>query len=106
MTSSGSPGCCINFAFILGSARIPHSPAQLGGLRKKDVMRLVTKAVLAALAVTGSAMAVSAPAKAQVSAYVGIGGGDPYYGGSYQSDPYADPYYADPYAYGDQYAYG
>lgn len=76
-------------------------------------MKLVSKAVIAALALAGSASAVSAPAKAQVGAYVGVDGGDPYYGGSYQSDPYADPGYADPgyaasdpYAYGDQYAYG
>jgi hypothetical protein len=75
-------------------------------MRKKDAMRLVTKAVLAALAMTGSIMAVSSPAKAQVSAYVGIG--DP---GYYGPDPYADPYYGDPYyadpydsAYADPYA--
>ena len=69
-------------------------------------MKIVTKAVLAALALTGSAMAVSAPANAQVSAYLGVGSGDPGYGGYYESDPYADPYYADPYdnSYADPYA--
>jgi hypothetical protein len=68
----------------------------VGVRRKKDVMTLVSKAVIAALAMTGSALALSAPAKAQVSAYVGVDGGGAYYGGSYQSDPYADPYYGDP----------
>jgi hypothetical protein len=104
LTSFGSPGCRINFVFILGSARTFHNPAQLGWGEKEDAMRIVTKAVLAALAMTGPAIAVSAPAKAQVSAYAGIDGGDPYYGGSYQSAPYADPYYADQYAYEDGYA--
>jgi hypothetical protein len=64
---------------------------------------------MAALALAGSASAVSAPAQAQVSGYVGVDGGDAYFGGSYEADPYAAPYYSepgDPYAYGDQYAYG
>jgi hypothetical protein len=68
-------------------------------------MRIVPKAVLAALALTGSVMTLSAPANAQVSAYIGVGG-DPGYGAYYGSDPYAEPYYADPYdsAYADPYA--
>jgi hypothetical protein len=63
-------------------------------------MKRLTKAVFAALALTGSAIAISAPAEAQVSAYVGVGG--PGYGAYYESDPYADPAYGDPY-YGDPY---
>ncbi|HXJ03412.1 MAG TPA: hypothetical protein VNH44_19485 [Micropepsaceae bacterium] len=66
-------------------------------------MRTLTKAMFAALALTASSIAISAPANAQVSAYVGIGG-DPGYGGYYDSDPYADPY-ADPY-YGAPYDSG
>ena len=72
-------------------------------------MKKMTKAVLAALALTGAAMAMSAPAKAQVSAYVGVGG-DSGFGAYYESDSYADPYYAAPYAdaydsnYADPYA--
>src|SRR5262245_15187869 len=74
-------------------------------MRKKDVMRMFTKAVAAALAVTGSVMSLSAPAKAQTDPYYDQGPdsyADPYY-----ADPaYADPYYADPYdsAYADPYA--
>ena len=76
-------------------------------------MKRVTKAVFAALALAGAATALSAPAKAAGGVYFGSSGGDPYYGGSYSSDPYADPYsipYADPYAdpyYSDpSYGYG
>ena len=68
--------------------------------------------LIGALALAGTALVITAPAKAQVGAYfgsdgvsVGVGDGygyaDPY--GQY-SDPYADPYYGatDPYA-GDPY---
>lgn len=66
-------------------------------------MKTVTKAAIAALVLTGSAVAISVPANAQVSAYVGVGG-DPGFGAYYESDPYADPYYAGPYD-ADPYAY-
>ena len=74
-------------------------------------MRNITKAVLAAIALAGAATAMSAPAKAAVGFSVGVTGGDPSYGGYYESDPYAEPYYDpsaapyDPYAAPyDQYA--
>ena len=67
-------------------------------------MKTFTKAMIAALALTGSVMAISAPAKAQVSGYVGVG--DPNYDGYYSADPSAEPYGAQPYdyAYADPYA--
>src|SRR5678815_2105288 len=57
-------------------------------------MKRVTKAVFGALAVAGSAMALSAPATAQ-SVYFGADSNGGVYGG-YNSGGYADPYYADP----------
>src|ERR1041384_4753756 len=74
-------------------------------------MKRVTRAVFGALAVAGSAMALTAPAAAQ-SVYFGADSNGGVYGG-YNSGGYADPYYADPgyadpaYAdpYYDSYAY-
>src|ERR1043165_8387531 len=62
--------------------------------------------LLSAIALAGTALVVTAPAKAQVDAYIGSDGvgvnvGDPGYGYDPYYDSYADPYanaYADPYA--------
>src|SRR5215468_5443270 len=65
--------------------------------------------LLSAIALAGTALVVTAPAKAQVDAYVGSDGVGVNVGPAYGYDPnydsYADPYanaYADPYA--DPYA--
>ena len=68
-------------------------------------MRSFTKAVLGAIALAGAAVAVSAPAKAAVGVYLGVGP-DPYYdyGGYYDSyDPYYNDGYYDGYAGYDPY---
>jgi len=83
----------------------------MGGVRKEEDMKRVTKALLAAIALAGAVTAVSAPASA-AGVYFGYSNG-PAYGGYYSSgpgyDPYYDPYagYADPYdggGYADPYA--
>src|SRR5258708_6099942 len=80
---------------------LSDSGLDLGGCEKKEEeMKRVTKGLLVAVAVAGAAT-VSAPANAAAGVYFGAGGGDPYYGGYYSSDPYAgynDPYYGDGYA--------